>query len=137
VNKGQYFQTVKELHEKHGDFVRVGPREIDVCNLSAIDAVFGSATPCVKGSWYDGLNKGDPSALSIMSDRSAEGHTWRRRIWDVAFTSKALREYEPRVAKFVNKLIESLERERVKGDGIVDIGMYFSFFTFDVMGDLA
>ena len=24
-----------------------------------------------------------------------------------------------------------------KGGGVVDIGMYFSFFTFDAMGDLA
>jgi hypothetical protein len=51
--------------------------------------------------------------------------------------SKSLREYEPRVLNYVNELLKSLEREIAKGNGIVDIGMYFSFFTFDVMGDLA
>ena len=49
----------------------------------------------------------------------------------------SLREYELRVLRYVNELIQSPERERAKGSGVVDIGMYFSFFIFDVMGDLA
>jgi hypothetical protein len=47
------------------------------------------------------------------------------RIWDVALASKSLRDL-----KYVKELIQSLERERAKGGGVVDIGMYFSFFTF-------
>jgi cytochrome P450 family 628 len=102
-----------------------------------VNTVFGSTSPCNKGSWYDGTHLGDSSSVHIENDKSPEGHSWKRRIWDVALASKSLREYEPRVLRYVNELTESLERERAKGNGTVDIGMYFSFFTFDVMGDLA
>jgi cytochrome P450 family 628 len=131
------FPAVKELHEKHGDFVRVRPWELDVCSLSAVNTVFGSTSLCNKGSWYDGTHMGDSSTVHITIDKSPEGHSWKRRIWDVALPSKSLREYEPRVLRYVNELIQSPERERAKGSGVVDIGMYFSFFIFDVMGDLA
>jgi cytochrome P450 len=80
---------------------------------------------------------GDPSTVHITIGKSPEGYSWKRRIWDVALASKSLRRYEPRVLKYVKELIQSLERERAKGGGVVDIGMYFSFFTFDAMGDLA
>jgi cytochrome P450 len=78
---------------------------------------------------------GDSTNVNITNDQTHEGHAWKRRIWDGAFSSKSLREYEPRVLGFVEMLIKSLEREGLKGP--VDIGMYASFFTFDVMGDLA
>jgi cytochrome P450 len=61
-------------------------------------------------------------------------HLWKRRIWDAGFNSKALNGYEPRVLHFVGELIRELNE--VRKDGPVDIGLYFSFFTFDIMGDL-
>jgi len=139
VNTGKYFKTVKELHEKHGDFVRVGPRELDICNLNAVKPVFGGTKPLAKGTWYHGTHMGDSSRdnMHMQIDLQPEEHAWKRRIWDVALSSKSLLDYEPRVLEYVDKLIQSLEKEIEKGGGIVDIGIYFSFFTFDVMGELA
>ncbi|OCK85373.1 cytochrome P450 [Lepidopterella palustris CBS 459.81] len=137
VTKGNYFKTVADLHREHGDFVRVGPRELDVCNLSAVNTVFGSTSPCLKGAWYDGTHMGDPSTAHVQLEKTHEGHGWKRRIWDVALASKSLRDYEPRVLRYVDKLLDAVKRESQKNDGVVDMGLYFSFFTFDVMGDLA
>lgn len=136
-NTGNYYSIVKDLHDKQGDFIRVGPRELDICNLEAINKIFGSSSKCVKGSWYDGAQMGDPSSAHVELEKLPEGHHWKRRIWDLAMTSKALRDYEPRVIRYVQQLVNSLDREREKNGGIVDIGLYMSFFTFDVMGDLA
>lgn len=131
VNKGEYHRTVRELHFKYGDFVRVGPREIDICNVNAIQAIFGGSTKCVKGPWYEGTLMG--SHHRFLQNEKPDAHLWKRRIWDAGFNSKSLREYEPHVLHFVDELITEL---KAQSGGPVDIGLYFSFFTFDIMGDL-
>lgn len=70
----------------------------------------------------------------FLQNETASQHLWKRRIWESGFNTKALRGYEPRVMYFVNELIREV-RERSK-DGVVDLGLYLSFFTFDIMGDL-
>jgi len=70
----------------------------------------------------------------FLQNEKAGEHQWKRRIWDNGFNSKALNGYEPRVLYFVNELIRELGEVRKAGP--VDLGLYFSFFTFDIMGDL-
>jgi cytochrome P450 len=69
-----------------------------------------------------------------LQNETPSEHLWKRRIWEAGFNTKALRGYEPRVMHFVDELIRELT-ERSK-EGVVDIGLYLSFFTFDIMGDL-
>jgi cytochrome P450 len=132
VTTGEYSRNALKLHRKYGDFVRVGPREIDCSNFHAISALYGSSTTALKGPWYEGSMMG--SHERFLQNETPEEHQWKRRIWDAGFTSKALRGYEPKMLHFVNELIETLNK--VKEEGPVDIGLYLSFFTFDIMGDL-
>ena len=80
---------------------------------------------------------GDPTSVHIQNDLLLLNHTWKRRIWDVGLSSRSLRDYEPHVLHYVDKLLDALARELKKNNGVVDLGLYFSFFTFDVMGELA
>jgi cytochrome P450 len=129
---GNYHRTTRALHQKYGDFVRVGPREIDICNVHAINALYGSSTKCTKGPFYDGSVMG--SHERFLQNETADQHLWKRRIWEAGFNTKALRGYEPRVMHFVDELIRELAEQ--SKNGVVDIGLYLSFFTFDIMGDL-
>ncbi|KAK2488071.1 Cytochrome P450 monooxygenase fck2, partial [Fusarium oxysporum f. sp. albedinis] len=63
-----------------------------------------------------------------------EEHTRRRRVWDMAFSSKCLRRYEDRVAEYTTQLLQHIEALQ---DEPLDISMWFNFYSFDVMGDLA
>ena len=130
VSGGEYHRTVRALHEKHGDIVRVGPREIDICNVNAIIPLYGAGTRCLKGPWYEGTLMG--SHHRFLQNEVPNEHLWKRRIWDSGFNSKSLRGYEPYVLKVVDELITELKRHK----GVVDIGLYMSFFTFDIMGEL-
>jgi cytochrome P450 family 628 len=129
---GNYHRKTRALHQKYGDFVRVGPREIDICNVHAINALYGSSTKCTKGPFYEGSVMG--SHERFLQNETADQHLWKRRIWEAGFNTKALRGYEPRVMHFVDELIRELTEQSKKG--VVDIGLYLSFFTFDIMGDL-
>lgn len=46
----------------------------------------------------------------------------------------ALRDYEPRVARYTDQLLAQLEK--TKGNSI-DMTTWFNFYSFDVMGDMA
>ena len=131
VLKGEYPRTLRKLHKKYGDVVRVGPREFDICNVHAINPIFGAATKCVKGPWYDGSTMGSPHR--ILQNEHAEAHQWKRRIWDAGFNSKSIRDYEPHVLAIVDDLINELKEHTGKS---CDLGLYMSLFTFDIMGDL-
>ncbi|KAF2802071.1 cytochrome P450 [Mytilinidion resinicola] len=129
---GNYHRTTRALHQKYGDFVRVGPREIDICNVHAIQALYSTSTKCTKGPFYEGSVMG--SHERFLQNETPSEHLWKRRIWEAGFNTKALRGYEPRVMHFVDELIREVT-ERSK-EGVVDLGLYLSFFTFDIMGDL-
>jgi cytochrome P450 len=126
---------VKALHASTGsDIVRVGPRELDICNVDFITPIFGVGSTCTKGPWYEGTLMG--SHHRFLQNEQAEGHTWKRRIWDAGFNSKSIREYEPHVLRIRDELLQRLEVVRQRDGGVVDIGLYFAFFTWDIMGDL-
>jgi cytochrome P450 len=48
--------------------------------------------------------------------------------------TSALRDYEPRVIKYTDQLLEKLETSRNES---FDVALWFNFYSFDVMGDLA
>ncbi|KAF5987673.1 pisatin demethylase cytochrome P450 [Fusarium coicis] len=83
-----------------------------------------------KGPWY---NIEQP-AISLQMSRDKNDHARRRRAWDRAFSSKALRDYEPRVVKYTSQLLDRLVQTQ---DIPIDIAKWFKFYSFDTMGDLA
>lgn len=72
--------------------------------------------------------------LSLQTIRSKTEHAPVRKVWDRAFSSKSLRDYEPRVAKYTSQLLAQLE---ARIGTPVNMTNWISFYGFDVMGDLA
>ncbi|KAJ3539507.1 hypothetical protein NM208_g5462 [Fusarium decemcellulare] len=124
------YEEVENLHHKHGDFVRLGPTELSIIDPKAVDAIYSARSPCTKGPFYNVLHPRIP--LNMIRDRK-EHHT-RRKVWDRGFSSKALRDYEPRVTKYTSQLLARLSELQGKPINASD---WFNFYSFDVMGDLA
>ncbi|EFE38551.1 cytochrome P450 monooxygenase, putative [Trichophyton verrucosum HKI 0517] len=112
------------------NYTSAGPREISVNNVAAVRDIHGYGSVCLKGPFYD-LNY--PSR-SLQMTRDKAFHSRRRRTWDRGFSPKALSEYEPRVYQHCLDLVKQLSR--LAGTP-VDIGKWFKYFGFDVMGDLS
>jgi len=92
--------------------------------------------------------------VSLQLTRSRVLHDKRRKIWDRAFTIKgeilfesiektisstdeallALREYESRVKTFTNELISVLGSKTGQS---LNASLWFNFYSFDIMGDMA
>ncbi|KAH6703791.1 cytochrome P450 67 [Verticillium dahliae] len=126
----QFFIEAKKLHETYGDFVRIGPTEISIAHPTAVQALHANSSPCSKGPWY---NTQLP-ARSVHTTRDREDHGRRRKAWDRGFSSKSLRDYEPRVRTYTNQLLTQID---AKKHGAINVSKEFNLYSFDVMGNLA
>lgn len=44
-------KVVSELHVRYGDIVRIGPNELSICLLDAVEVILGSKGKMSKGPW--------------------------------------------------------------------------------------
>ncbi|KAH7203512.1 cytochrome P450 [Fusarium oxysporum] len=130
VARFQLYKEIQNLHRTYGDIVRVGPSALSILDAKVLHAIHANNSPCRKGPWY---NIEQP-AISLHMSRDKNDHSRRRRAWDRAFSSKALRDYEPRVVKYTSQLLNRLEQSQAT---TIDIAKWFKFYSFDTMGDLA
>ncbi|KAG8529675.1 uncharacterized protein KY384_005156 [Bacidia gigantensis] len=124
------YRQLDEIHSTYGDFVRTGPNELTIFRAAALPILLGSRSRCIKAPWYDFSTPN----VSLVTTRDRSFHDHKRRVWDHAFSMKALDQYEPRVLKLTNLLEKTLAR----GAGQpVEATKLFYRYTFDVMGDVS
>lgn len=93
------------MHQRYGQFVRIGPNDISVTHPDGVEAMSGQRTKCIKAPWYSQ----DQPLISMHTCRDRAQHDRRRRIWSPAFSDKALRGYEHRVQGYNDLLIKKLD----------------------------
>ena len=124
------YYKFEALHQEYGKYVRIGSNTLSISDADLHDVAFGQNTKFRKSQWYDGSRPFD----SMHTTRDKALHDRRRRLWAPAFSDKALREYEPKVKVFNDKLIERIREHR---SGPMDMSKWFNLYSFDVMGQLA
>ncbi|KIM78409.1 hypothetical protein PILCRDRAFT_11126 [Piloderma croceum F 1598] len=151
ASTGKQHTYYRKLHEHYGNIVRTGPNELSVNFADAIKPVLG-AGGLPKGSckslsvffvprldtlsqnapvWYNRVADGQPS--SIIGTQDPVEHKRRRKTWDRAFSTAAIRNYEEIVVRRARQLVEQFEK-RAGQD--IDLSTWMSFFSYDVMGDM-
>ncbi|KAJ7864744.1 cytochrome P450, partial [Mycena olivaceomarginata] len=128
---GNQHTVNKALHDKYGPFLRTGPNEVSIIHVDAVKAVLGTGG-FQKGQYYEPRSDPTLKTRSLLALRG-EPHANRRRIWNRGLSSESLKDYESILAKRVTQLMDRLEGL----SGPVDIAEWFSYFTFDFMGDMA
>ncbi|OCH87257.1 high nitrogen upregulated cytochrome P450 monooxygenase 2 [Obba rivulosa] len=127
--QGRQHVYIQELHKCYGDVVRIGPNEISICNSMAIGPILGPSG-FLKSEAYTGRNLRSPGRSLLASD--GEERVEKRKRWNRAFSIAALKNYEEVISRRAIQLVDLLAREKS-----VDLGVRFSWFTFDFMGDMA
>ncbi|KAF5234788.1 hypothetical protein FANTH_11977 [Fusarium anthophilum] len=82
--KLRLFEEVQQLHRKYGDLVRIGPSELSIIDPRALQALHSNSSPCTKGPWYSI----EHPIKALQMTRDKEEHAYRRKAWDLAFSSK-------------------------------------------------
>lgn len=125
-----------ELHERHGPIVRVGPNELSYSDPEAWDDIYGRRIPGKrkensKPEWYTGPSDHDISGSSLGD------HGRMRRLLNPGFTQGATYKHEPLIKQQVDILIQRLHEQAQGINAEVDLLKWFTFCTFDIIGDLA
>ncbi|KAA1467191.1 high nitrogen upregulated cytochrome P450 monooxygenase 2 [Dentipellis sp. KUC8613] len=131
TRSGQIHLVYQRLHERYGDYVRVGPNELSIRDPASVHAVLGP-TGFPKGPYYS--NRSNPPMLSQL--RGHTEHAKRRQAWNRGFTTSALKGYEDIGEKRLDQLLEVFERKIEQG-AILKVSKWLSFFATDFMGDMA
>ncbi|GJE94426.1 cytochrome P450 [Phanerochaete sordida] len=127
---GQQHKYIQALHDRYGDIVRIGPNEVSLRNVDAVAPLMGTnglpKGPAIRGQ---GL---EPPVTGLIGIRDPAEHARRRRPWTRAFSTAALKEYEPIIIKRITQLSDQLLSQK----GTLNLATWFSWFTYDIMGDM-
>ncbi|KAJ7255067.1 cytochrome P450 [Mycena haematopus] len=140
-SRGQLHLYVKELHDNYGPVVRIGPNELSITEVSLLPSILG-ANGMPKGPLWDGRQiaraKGaaskEAAGGTLIASRDSKHHAEARKAWNKAFIPAAVKGYEPMLIRRVAQLVDALGSQK---DTNVDLSQWFSFFSFDLMGDIA
>lgn len=127
---GRLALTVRELHRTHGDVVRMGPSELSICNVDAVQ-LLGRQKWDSRGPLY--MFYTTLEVLNLLCVRERGVHRMWRGIWDQAFSSKALEAYAQRVELHVDRFIGVLAGA---GARTIDVVPTVANMAFDIMADL-
>ncbi|KAH8920419.1 cytochrome P450 [Atractiella rhizophila] len=133
--KGTERWDMKELHEKYGDFVRIGPNHLSIRSVDALKEVYSYKANVKRSNWYDALDDPKhPGVKSLMGMREKGPHSERRRMWEPLLGIEGLARFRPILRAKLSELVHHLER--LSEDGPICLSDWFSFFQVDVMGEL-
>lgn len=138
--KGDRYLAIAKAHQKYGPIVRFAPNGLSFNSNTALKSIYGHtavARAVQKGKFYLAF----PAVKGVHNTHNAISkleHGRKRRVLSAAFSDAALKSMEPLVLQNVDALVEVIEENGIKGKstGGVDMGEVFSWFTFDVMGEL-
>ncbi|KAI0067765.1 high nitrogen upregulated cytochrome P450 monooxygenase 2 [Artomyces pyxidatus] len=141
ARSGKEHLYLKALHERYGDFVRIGPNELLIRDPTAIDSILGS-DGLPKGPWWDNRPH-DPAGAPLVGIRNTVEHSRRRKLWSRAFANQALKDYEEPAAKASKQLVERIQRmvQQREGGGngqgaLLDLAAWMTYFATDFMGTI-
>ncbi|CAG8940296.1 unnamed protein product [Penicillium salamii] len=137
VANGRAEATLHCLHQKHGDYVRLGPNVVSVRNLHALKTIYGINKGYQKTNFYrvqQQLVKGRPTP-TLFTTTDENFHASIKRPISSAYSMSTLTEFEPFVDKTIHTLFGKLD-EFVSEAKVCDISAWLQYYAFDVIGEL-
>ncbi|KAK4171110.1 putative cytochrome P450 E-class, group I [Triangularia setosa] len=131
ARNGQMHLEQTKLFKKYGNFVRVAPNEVFMLSVEGIQKIHLRESGCRKlnAGLYDVIHfKG---AYNLNSVLTREEHGPRRKVWERAFTSKALAIHEPKTREVCHTWLDKI----ASFDGApINTSLFSLLIPFDHMG---
>ncbi|KAF9873229.1 hypothetical protein CkaCkLH20_09392 [Colletotrichum karsti] len=127
---GLYHITNRDLHEKYGPVVRVGPNELSFNGPDAWQSIMGHR----KSGEAENGKAAFYAVPPLITGLNRTNHSRVRRLMSHGFSSAALREQESMIQGYIDLLIQRLHEN--SNQGALDICAWFNYATFDIIGDL-
>ncbi|KAF2158976.1 hypothetical protein M409DRAFT_38012 [Zasmidium cellare ATCC 36951] len=131
---GQSHRRLRELHDRYGRTVRLGPNELSFTVPEAWNDIMGRSKPGIrqenpKAPWY--LSPSSKDIIGALHD----DHTRMRRLMAGGFSTAAMQQQQQIIKSYVDLLIGRLHISAAQDD-LIDIHAWYNYCTFDIIGDL-
>ncbi|KAK6988893.1 cytochrome P450 [Favolaschia claudopus] len=133
TSTGKRHEIIKDLHEKYGKFVRIGPNMLSINSSTAVSQIYTQAS-CMDKS--DAYILGREKNLGLFFVTQREQHNIRKKAWISAFSPSALAAYHPFIeirAKALEKCVETRTDEVTQS---VNLTECIQHWAYDLMGDI-
>ncbi|KAI0975219.1 isotrichodermin C-15 hydroxylase [Xylaria arbuscula] len=139
IFQGNATHSIKRLHDKYGQIVRVTPDSLSYTCSQAWSDIYA-----LKPSGQNGNLPKDPKFYVTAADThdtistaSDADHSRLRRVQALAFSEKAILLQEQYLQRYTKLFVKRLRDTSSRNGGIVDIAKWVNFLTTDVIGDLS
>ncbi|KAH8802977.1 cytochrome P450 [Xylogone sp. PMI_703] len=122
---GRYFAIVQRIHQHYGDIVRIGPCEISINNVDALEPLYAGYSLCERGPWY---NLYGPR-LILHRTRNRQAHDLERVFWEHGLRNQILDNYIDRIKHQVQVLLKGMPQK----EGVLNITAELELYSFNVM----
>ncbi|RDK43857.1 cytochrome P450 [Aspergillus phoenicis ATCC 13157] len=129
--------THYQLHQKHGEYVRLGPNVVSVWNVEALKVIYGIKRGYKKTAFYrvqQQLVKGKPTR-TLFTTLDEDLHAKIKRPVSAAYSMSTVTEFEPFVDSTTQTLFARLDELSEKGC-VFDISTWLQYYAFDVIGEM-
>ncbi|KJZ69528.1 hypothetical protein HIM_11070 [Hirsutella minnesotensis 3608] len=126
-------QYVHLLHHIYGPIVRIGPDEVDVCDIDAVKTIYTTRETFLKSAWYQSFTTYGKE--SVFSTRNVAFHRKHRKLLSGPLGESALQVHTQHIHSLVELAIEKI-RQEMRAKGAADIYKWWLFLVTDVIGDL-
>ncbi|KAJ3541925.1 hypothetical protein NM208_g1345 [Fusarium decemcellulare] len=133
--QGNFEEENLHLHEKYGPIVRLGPNRFSFSHPDALKAIYGpsAANLFPKSPSYRPASPPDPDKWTLFADEDIKRHARNRRLYQSTYSMSSLVTYEAYVDECID--LFSLRLSELADAGFeADMGHWFQFFAFDVIG---
>ncbi|KAJ9191450.1 hypothetical protein DTO164E3_8855 [Paecilomyces variotii] len=140
ARRGRRYQTVHELHKKHGKFVRIQPNHVSVADDNAVQEIYGHGNGFLKAEFYDSFVS---IRRGLFNTRDRAEHTRKRKTVSHTFSVKSIGQFEQYIHANLELFVKQWDRIGTKdknprtGYSSIDALNWFNYLAFDVIGDLA
>ncbi|KAE9371758.1 benzoate 4-monooxygenase cytochrome P450 [Stipitochalara longipes BDJ] len=136
IVSGSVHLTLKALHDKYGEVVRVAPGELSFSSATSWKDIYGQRKSGKVFTKDPRFLRTDETlrAPHLVSTTSVEEHNEAKKLLAHAFSPKHLLDQEDTILRYVNMLMASMAEESHKGP--LDLKQWYNWVTFDVLGEL-
>ncbi|CAI7663163.1 unnamed protein product [Penicillium pancosmium] len=134
--KGDIHLDIWACHQRYGDTIRYKPNSVIFNTVEALHLIYRRPGGIVKSKVYEPMVHRAPNTFTI---RGGKEHAKRRRIMAQGLSDKALREYEPRIIKHIDKFLQVMIEDSTTSDVWCEpknMAQWCNYLSFDIMADV-
>ncbi|PCG89953.1 Cytochrome P450 [Penicillium occitanis (nom. inval.)] len=137
LQSGNLVHDTKRFHDRYGKIVRLAPNEVSFIDPQAWSDIYGHHKKDHKEFIKNPIwAQPAPNGVLSLINAKEKDHPRMRKPFVPAFSVKALKDQEHIIQQYIDLLMKQLTRHANSDLPIVDMKDYYSWTTFDIIGDL-